>query len=51
MLEEGIIGLFDSEWASPTVLVKKDGIMRLCVDYHQLNAAMKTDTYISYAMD
>lgn len=35
-----------SSWASPIVLVqKKDGTLRLCVDYRKVNAVTKIDSY------
>lgn len=35
-----------SEWASPVVLVKKkDGTLRLCIDYRELNKIIRQDSY------
>ena len=44
MLEAGLIEPSLSNWSSPTVpITKKDGSLRLCVDYRKLNASSKRD--------
>ena len=46
MQEEGVIQPSSSPWASAIVIVhKKDGTLRICVDYRQLNSVTKLDTF------
>ncbi len=46
MKELGVIEPSMSEWSSPMVIVpKKDGSLRVCIDFRKLNAQSKFDAY------
>jgi len=45
MKARGIIKPGASAWASNVVLLKKDGSIRFCVDYQQLNSVTVQDSY------
>ena len=46
LLAKGVIRPSQSDYSSPIVLVwKKNGALRMCVDYRQLNAKVKRDAY------
>ena len=46
MQDSGVIRASNSPWASPVVLVRKrDGSLRFCIDYRDLNSVTKADTF------
>ena len=45
LLEKEYIGSRTSLWRSLVLSVKKDGITRLCTDYHSLNMVTNKDKY------
>ena len=46
MAEHNIIRKSSSPWSSPIVIVKKkDGAMRMCIDFRKLNEVTRKDTY------
>lgn len=52
MLDKGIIQEPWSQWHSPLVVVpKKDGTLRLCMDFWKLNTMAKFDAFLMPRLD
>ncbi|CAD6199495.1 unnamed protein product [Caenorhabditis auriculariae] len=52
MLSKGVAEPSSSPYASPVVLVKKkDGTIRVCIDYREINKVIKQDSYPLPKMD
>ena len=45
LLDQGFIGPSTSLWGAPVLFVKKDGSLRLCIDYRQLNKVTIKNKY------
>lgn len=52
MIDQGMIELAKSEWASPVVLApKSEGSLRLFIDYSRLNELTLKDSYPQLRID
>lgn len=52
MIQEEIIEQANTEWDSSLLFApKKDGLLRLCVDYRKLSAVTVMDSYNLQGMD
>ena len=45
LMEKGFIHPSSSPWGCPAIFVKKDGTLRMCVDYRPLNAVTIKNKY------
>ena len=45
LMEKGFIRPSSSPWGCPAIFVKKDGSLRMCVDYRPLNAVTIKNKY------
>ena len=51
LLEKGFIHPSSSPWGCPAIFVKKDGTLRICVDYRPLNAVTIKNKYLLPRID
>jgi hypothetical protein len=52
LLDLGLIHPSVSPWGAPIIFIqKKDGLWRLCIDYHQLNKATIKNQYLLSRID
>jgi len=45
LLDSGLVRPNVSPWGAPVIFVKKDGSLRLCIDYRDLNRATVKNRY------
>lgn len=45
LMDDDVIELSDSPWASPAILVHQKGEDRFCIDYRKINMVLKADQY------